>query len=71
MSAASPSCTKTDEADPREPGLSGSYSMGRPDNQVPNRYTFTLLFDHDMHSPDAIPKRREFVIDMIMRFVVK
>ncbi len=38
---------------------------------VSNRHTFSLLFENDMQSPAAIDARREFVIDMIMRFVTK
>lgn len=38
---------------------------------VSNRHTFSLLFNHDMNSAAGVSARREFVIDMILRFVLK
>jgi hypothetical protein len=38
---------------------------------VSNRHTFSLLFNYDMQSPAAVSARRESVIDMILRFVLR
>lgn len=35
---------------------------------VSNRYTFSRIFEHDMTSPAAISRRREVVVDMIVRW---
>jgi AcrR family transcriptional regulator len=34
-----------------------------------NRHTFSLIFEHDMTSPASIARRREIVVDMILRYV--
>lgn len=38
---------------------------------VANRYTFSLIFKSDMESPAALRKRRDSVVEMIVRFVRK
>lgn len=36
---------------------------------VANRHTFSTIFDHDMSSPAAQRRRRDTVVEMILRFV--
>ena len=36
---------------------------------VSNRYTFSLVFKHDIHTPAALAARRASVVDMVARFV--
>jgi AcrR family transcriptional regulator len=38
---------------------------------VANRYTFSLIFKHDMESPAALRRRRDEVIEMVVRYVRK
>ena len=38
---------------------------------VANRSTFSQIFKRDMPTPQALARRREIVIDTIMRFVRK
>jgi AcrR family transcriptional regulator len=38
---------------------------------VANRYTFSLIFKSDMETPTALRKRRDSIVEMIVRFVRK
>src|SRR5262249_27369187 len=35
---------------------------------VSNRYTFSQIFDRDMTSPEAVAKRREQVVEVVLAF---
>ena len=39
--------------------------------QVANRHTFSLIFQRDLESPQAMVARRDNIIEMIVRFVRK